>query len=240
MNSYTVFAQFYDRLTENAEYEVRSDYISGFFSGYKKGTALLDIACGTGRMCKLFSDKGYDVTGIDLSEDMLTHAAQTCGSTVKLIQSDMCDFTLLKKTDFCICCLDSINHLKDIESVRKCFKSVALNLKKDGIFVFDVNTVYKHKNILADNAFIFDEKDFFLSWDNEYIGDNTVRILLDFFIFNGKNYDRYSEEFFEKAYTVDEIVSSLPDFEIVGIYDDLTVQPPKEDSERIYFVCRRK
>ena len=82
---------------------------------------------------------------------------------------------------------------------RKCFDCVYNSLDNGGVFVFDVNTVYKHQCILADNTFVFDEEDFFLSWDNEYLGDNTVRILLDFFVFNGSSYDRYSEEFNEKG-----------------------------------------
>ena len=143
------------------------------------------------------------------------------------------------KVDCCICSLDSINHLKDISEVRKCFDCVYNSLDNGGVFVFDVNTVYKHQCILADNTFVFDEEDFFLSWDNEYLGDNTVRILLDFFVFNGSSYDRYSEEFNEKAYTVEELKNILDKFEIIGIYDEMTLEPPKSDSERIYFVCKK-
>ncbi|MGN0521348.1 MAG: class I SAM-dependent DNA methyltransferase [Eubacterium sp.] len=240
MSSYCTFAQFYDRLTENVDYEVRSDYISNFFYDYNNGNSLLDLACGTGTLSRLFADKGYSVTGLDLSEDMLCVASQKSSSHIKYIKADMCDFNLLEKVDFCVCSLDSINHLADICDVKKCFEQVANNIKCGGIFVFDLNTIYKHKHILADNTFVFDEDDFFLSWDNEYIGENSVRILLDFFVFNGKNYDRYSEEFFEKAYSVDEIKSLLNDFEITGVYDDMTLNPPNDKSERIYFVCRRK
>ena len=103
-----------------------------------------------------------------------------------------------------------------------------------GVFVFDVNTVYKHKNVLGNNTFVFDEEDFSLSWDNEYLGDNTVRILLDFFVYNGKNYDRFSEEFNEKAYSVNELKSVLNNFNIIGIYDELNLDDIKDDSERIY------
>ena len=104
----------------------------------------------------------------------------------------MTDFELPHKVDCCVCSLDSINHLKDIVEVKKCFDCVYNSLNDGGVFVFDVNTVYKHKNVLGNNTFVFDEEDFFLSWDNEYLGDNTVRILLDFFVYNGKNYDRFS------------------------------------------------
>ncbi len=238
--SYNTFALFYDRLTENADYEVRSDYISNFFSQYGSGGKnVLDLACGTGTLCALLSAKGYDVTGIDLSADMLTVAKNKCPDS-KFICADISDFDISEKFDFCTCTLDSINHLSDINEVKKCFHSVYNCLKKDGLFVFDVNTIYKHNEVLCDNTFVFDEEDFFLSWDNELMENNQVRILLDFFIFNGKNYDRFSEEFVETAYSVDELKSALKDFEIIGIYDEITENSPKSDSERIHFVCRRK
>ena len=75
--------------------------------------------------------------------------------------------------------------------------------------------------------------------DNEYLGDNTVRILLDFFVYNGKNYDRFSEEFNEKAYSVNELKSVLNNFNIIGIYDELNLEDIKDDSERIYFVLKK-
>ena len=151
----------------------------------------------------------------------------------------MTDFELPHNVDCCVCSLDSINHLKDIVEVKKCFDCVYNSLNDGGVFVFDVNTVYKHKNVLGNNTFVFDEEDFFLSWDNEYLGDNTVRILLDFFVYNGKNYDRFSEEFNEKAYSVNELKSVLNNFNIIGIYDELNLDDIKDNSERIYFVLKK-
>lgn len=241
MSSYNTFAQFYDCLTENVDYEVRSEYISNFFSVFgNNGRRVLDLACGTGTSAKLLRKKGYDVAGIDISEEMLTIAESKCNGNVKFFKGDISDFSLPEKYDFCVCLLDSINHLNNIESVKKCFNCVHHSLNNNGIFVFDVNTVYKHNVILNDNTFAFDEEDFFLCWDNENAGDNTVRILLDFFVFNGNNYDRFSEEFYEKAYNLDEIKSALIGFEIMGVYDDMTLNPPNEKSERVYFVCKRK
>lgn len=240
MNSYNTFAKYYDLLTENVDYKVRSDYISNFFYEYGKGLgSVLDLACGTGNIGLCLKEQGYDVIGIDLSEDMLT-IAQSKNSDITYIKADMTDFKLNNRVDYCVCSLDSINHLPSIEAVKKCFDCVNTALNEDGIFIFDVNTIYKHNNILDNNTFVFDEEEFFLSWDNENIGDNTIRILLDFFIFNGESYDRYSEEFYEKAYEIKELVSILDSFEILGIYDELTKEAPKEDSERVYFVCKRK
>ena len=242
MSSYNIFAQFYDRLTENADYQVRSSYISNFFSQYGRGKGtVLDLACGTGSVAKQLSDAGYNVIGIDLSEDMLTVASGKRIENAVFIKADMTDFLLPEKVDYCVCSLDSLNHLDSLSEWRNCFECVFDSLTKGGLFVFDVNTIYKHNEILADNAFLFDEEDFFLAWDNELLKKNKVRILLDFFVYNGVNYDRFSEEFIETAYSIEEIISAFSDlFDIIGIYNELSLEPPREDSERLYFVLRKK
>ena len=219
--SYNTFAKFYDKLTENVEYKKRADYISSFFKRYAdKCDTVLDLACGTGSVSKYLTDLAYNVIGLDLSDEMLTVASSKQIKNAMFIKGDMTDFELPHKVDCCVCSLDSINHLKDIVEVKKCFDCVYNSLNDGGVFVFD-------------------EEDFFLSWDNEYLGDNTVRILLDFFVYNGKNYDRFSEEFNEKAYSVNELKSVLNNFNIIGIYDELNLDDIKENSERIYFVLKK-
>lgn len=240
MASYNIFAEFYDDLTQNVEYEKIAKYVSSFFKKYyPSGKTVLDLACGTGTLSKLLNEEGYNIIGIDLSDDMLCIASSKSVDNASFIKGDISSFALPQKVDYCVCSLDSINHLKSIEQVGECFNCVYNSLVDGGIFVFDVNTVYKHKNVLNDNTFVFDEENFFLSWDNEYLGENTVRILLDFFVFNGVNYDRFSEEFCEKAYEISEIENKLNKFKILGVYDELNLTGPKNDSERIYFVCKK-
>ena len=237
----SAFAMFYDRLTENAEYEVRSEYISNFFSELGNvGKAVLDLACGTGTVSRYFYDNGFNVTGIDLSCDMLSIAKDKCPEA-EFFCADMTDFQLSSKVDLCICCLDAINHLVDENQVINCFRCVKNSLAEGGIFIFDVNTVYKHREILADNTFIFDEDDYYIVWDNEHIDDRNVRVLIDMFIFNGSSYDRRSEEFTETAYEIDELKKMLYDsgFSSVEVYDELTENKPRSDSERLYFVCKK-
>lgn len=240
-SSYNIFARYYDMLTQNADYEVRGDYIAGFFSDYgRQGKKLLDLACGTGSAGKYFYDRGFDVAGIDLSVEMLTQAKQKCPGAM-YIRADMTSFDLAEKFDYCICCLDSINHLTSISDVEKCFKCVAGCLNTGGLFVFDVNTLYKHRRVLGSNTFVFDEDDFFLCWDNSYSGNGLVEIFLDFFIPSGDNYLRFSENFAEKAYGEPLMRKTLAKcgFEVAGVFDELTRRPPKSKSERLYFVCKR-
>lgn len=240
MLPYDMLASFYDALTENVQYETRCAYISGFLSG--NGVAadgrLLDLACGTGTLTQLLANCGYRVTGVDLSPEMLALAQQKCPDG-HFFCCSMADYQSEQKFDACVCTLDSINHLTHLQEVKRCFHNVASNLKDNGLFVFDVNTQYKHRHILAEHTYVFDEEDFYLVWDNERVDADTVRVLIDIFVFNGKNYDRMSEDFLERAYDIKELKSALADFEVLGIYDELTQEQPKATSQRLYFVCRK-
>lgn len=245
MSSYGVFATVYDRLTENVEYEKRASYINGILkSNGIENAKLVDLACGTGSIAYQMLKLGHSVTGVDLSNDMLTVAqSKLCdfGDRVSLISADMTAFKPSFMADGVMCLLDSINHLNSREEVIKTFSSVYSYLKDGGVFIFDVNTVYKHREILGDNTFVFDNDDSYLVWDNELLDDRTVRILLDIFIFNGKAYDRYCEEFNEIAYYADEIkdMLSAAGFKNITAYDDLTLDPLRKNSERMYFVCKK-
>ena len=245
MSSYQTFAYLYDELTQNVEYEKRCDYILSFFeqNGIKSGT-VLDLACGTGSMSIPFMKKGYRIIGVDLSEEMLEIASNRlfeAGNSFSLLKAKMQEFELPEKAEACICCLDSINHLNNINDVLATFKNVYDSLNNGGLFVFDINTVYKHNEVLADNTFVFDEDDYYLVWDNEAVNGRTVRILLDMFILNGESYDRFSEEFEETAYSVEELSNLLNKvgFVDIKVYDELSYDEPKSDSERLYFVCKK-
>lgn len=245
MSSYEYLSSVYDELSENVDYDVRSDYISDIFcdNSICSGT-VLDLACGTASMSARLMKKGYNIIGIDLSEQMLEIASQRLsqiGDNFTLLKADMQDFELEAKVDACICCLDSINHLNTLKAVESSFNCVYKSLKQDGLFVFDVNTVYKHQCILSGNTFVFDEENYFLVWDNEQVDEKTVRILIDLFRFNGQSYDRFSEEFCETAYSVDELKDALKNtgFVDIKVYDELTYNNPDENSERLFFVCKK-
>lgn len=245
MSEYSSFAQFYDNLTQNVEYDKRVKYIKEFLYNKKitKGT-ILDLACGTGSMSLPFLRDGYRIIGLDSSANMLEIASRKfleLSDDFSLVKGDMRSFKLSNTANACICCLDSINHIDNIDDVQNCFQCVFDSLKNNSLFIFDVNTVYKHNHVLSGNTFVFDEEDYYVVWDNENEGNDTIRILLDIFVFNGSSYDRYNEEFFEKAYTVKDLISVLSKtgFKNICVYDDMSNNAPREDSERIYFICEK-
>ena len=245
--SYDVFSGFYDRLTDNVEYEKRADYFCRLLSMCDiKDGILLDLGCGTGSMSVKMAEKGFDVIGVDTSIGMLGIAQQKMyesGERILFLNQPMQDIDLYGTVDCAICVLDGINHLNSSDEVRQTFEKVSFFMNKGGAFAFDVNTIYKHKNVLADNAFIYEFDDLFCAWQNNYNEeDNSVDISLDFFEEEDGVYYRSGENFSEQAYELDEISEWLEEagFEIIGIYDDLTINSVRPDSERAVFLAKKK
>ena len=245
--SYDIFSEFYDRLTDNVEYEKRADYFCRLLSMCEINSGiLLDLGCGTGSMSVKMAEKGFDVIGVDISIGMLGAAQQKMyesGQKILFLNQPMQDIDLYGTVDCAICVLDGINHLNNSDEVRQTFEKVSLFMNQGGAFAFDVNTIYKHKNVLADNSFIYDFDDLFCAWQNNYNEtDNSVDIALDFFEEEDGVYYRSGENFSEQAYELDDIALWLEEsgFEVIGIYDDLTTNPVKPDSERAVFLAKKK
>lgn len=243
--SYEVFADFYDGLTGNVGYKERAEYILRLLKSFDHDAGLtLDLACGTGSLTLELKKLGVDVYGIDGSADMLSVALQKAAEAdeqILFLCQKMQSIDLYGTIDTCVCTLDSINHMTNINDVRKTFERVSLFMNKGGVFVFDVNTKYKHKEVLADNVFVFDTDDVYCVWQNTPVEDDLTEITLDFFIPEGNNYIRVSENFSERAYSVEELKELLTDagFELLGIYGDMTLEKPSDTAERLVFAARK-
>ncbi len=243
---YNNFAEFYDELMAyNADYTARTKYLCSLFKKHDRiPTLMLDLACGTGEFSTRFAKQGVSVIGVDISADMLSVARQKAaeqGTDILYLCQNAADLDLYGTVDGAICCLDSLNHITDYKDFCKAIERVSLFLEKDRLFIFDVNTPYKHKEILGDNVFLVDS-DVYCVWQNDFIGDNTVEINLDFFVPDGEIYYRTSECFCERAYTEKEIEHALKKagFKIEAVYDDLTLNPPTDTSQRLIYVTRKK
>lgn len=244
--AYGVFAQFYDGLTLNVDYKAKADYLCELFRRFSHDTGdTLDLACGTGTLTLEMKRRGIDIYGADMSEDMLSLAQQKAyeeGLDVMFLRQKMQSLDLYGTINTCICTLDSISHLKGEDQVRQTFGRVACFMEKGGLFVFDVNTVYKHREILGSNTFVYDTDDVFCVWQNTYREhDHRVQIELDFFVPDGRVYSRSSESFCEYAYTQEHITQMLADsgFEVLAVYEDMTFESPKPDTQRMTFAARK-
>lgn len=244
--SYGTFADYYDVLTENIDYNKRAKYFNKLiekFGGNKSGL-LLDLACGTGSLTTEFAKMGYDVIGVDGSEEMLSVAIEKKYENnidVLFLCQDMRNLNLFGTIDISICALDSVNHITNIEDLEKIFDKVSLFSNKDALFIFDANTIYKHRNILSEKTFVYDCEDIYCVWQNSKCNDeNKIEINLDFFEKDEDIYYRNEENFFERAYSIDQLSEILKKtgFEILAIYGDDTENGPKDDTQRLIFVTK--
>ena len=246
MSSYGVFAEFYDKLTQDVEYKKRAEYFCTLLStnGVTGGT-LLDLACGTGRLLYEMAALGFDTIGVDASAEMLCLAQshpKTGEARPLLLCQTMQALDLYDTVDAVVCCLDSINHLTTPQDVQAAFGRVSLFLNPGGVFVFDVNTIYKHRNILANNSFVLDLDELYCVWQNELDEKtDTVEITLDFFEEDGDAYYRSSESFCERAYALEDIRQWLEDtgLTVTGVFEELTQNAPQADTQRVVFTARK-
>lgn len=243
--AYEVFADYYDKLTGNVGYSERADYILNVLESLGHSAGLtLDLACGTGSLTLELKKKGVDIYGIDGSPDMLSVALQKASEAdeqILYLCQRMQSIDLYGTIDTCICTLDSINHMTNPKDVQKTFQRVSLFMNKGGVFLFDVNTVYKHKCVLSDNVFVFDTDEVYCVWQNTPADDNVVKISLDFFIPEGDAYYRITEEFSERAYTTEELEEMLTQagFKLEAVYGDMTFEAPSDDEQRLIIAARK-
>ena len=245
--SYCNFAEYYDLLTEDIDYNNQAKYLTDIFrENGVSGGILLDLACGTASLSIPLAKSGFDVIAVDESEEMLSVAKSKLDESdnlnVMLLCQSMQDLDLYGTIDAAVCMLDSLNHLDSFEDIKLAVSKVSLFMNVGGIFIFDMNTPYKHKEILGDNTFVIEEDNVFCVWQNEYEEfENTVYMTLDFFEKKDENYSRTTQYITEKAYDIDKTAKMLiaTGFEVITIYDDMSKNPLNEESERAVFVTRK-
>lgn len=247
--SYEVFADFYDALTDNVDYAVLSKTICSLLARYGLNRGLLlDLGCGTGTLSVLLSKAGYEVVGADISPDMLAVAQEkafAAGQDILFLCQDMTRLDLYGTLDAAVCTLDALNHLPSRAAVEETLRRVSLFLNPGGVFIFDANTLYKHREVLGNNTFVYDTDAVYCVWQNELQTDEkTVEISLDFFIPVSDEepiYERESEQFTECAYSDAEWEEMLKNagFSVLGVFDGYTENPLTDASERAVYAVRK-
>ena len=252
--NYEFFAAYYDSLTENVEYPLRAARIHHIVEKEirTEGRILLDLACGSGSMSEEMAKLGYDVIGVDNSPAMLSAAMDKkydSGLPIQYLCQDMREIDMFGTIDVTICTLDSLNHLPSLADVQQGFDRVSLFAQPGGLFIFDMNTIYKHRKVLHDKTFVFDTDSVFCVWENHLKEDsNIVEMQLTFFEKDGDAYFRSDELITENAYMTDEITDAIRNagLILVGIYDadaaldspELLCEPSSE-TQRLLFVTRK-
>ena len=247
MEAYSGFAAVYDLFMDNIPYEEWTDYVRELFreEGIKDGI-LLDLGCGTGSVTELLARAGFDMIGIDNSEEMLEIAMEKreqSGLDILYLLQDMREFELYGTVRGVVSICDSMNYILDDEDLLDVFKLVHNYLDNDGIFIFDMNTMYKYREILSDNTFAEDREESSFIWENFYDEEEEIN-QYDLSLFvqeEDGRYRKYEETHLQRAYeqnTVEELIKESG-LELLHVYDAFTRELPAEDSQRIYYVCRR-
>ena len=148
MSSYETLAAYYDELTEDVEYRRRADFVERLMGRSRVPVkTVLDLACGTGTMTGLFTQRGYELIAVDGSEDMLAQAREKAaglpGEPPIFLHQDMPRLDLYGTVEAAMCCLDSLNYLTDPKDVQRTFQRLRLFIQPGGVLVFDVNTPHK-------------------------------------------------------------------------------------------------
>ena len=245
MGSYEALAASYDRLTRDVDYEATVKFYRQILKreGLRPRTAV-DLACGTGSITALLARMGLDVTGVDMSEEMLTVAQQkTCRLTPmpRFICQKLQALRLPRGVDLAVCGLDSLDYITDPADCEKAIARVYRALNPGGIFIFDVNTPEKLR-AMDGQVFLDEDEDVYCVWRGEFDEEtNICSYGMDLFQRTGRLWQRSFEEHREYAYTREQLTAYLKKtgFCRIAVYADRSFSPPGEGEQRIYFKARK-
>ena len=245
-DEYVGFAAVYDLFMDNVPYEKWRDRIVELLKEYGvKDGLVLDLGCGTGTMTELLAEAGYDMTGVDISEEMLELAAEkrfASGHDILYLLQDMRDFELYGTVKAVVSVCDSVNYITEEADLLQVFRLVNNYLDPKGIFLFDLNTVYKYETLLGENTIAENREEGSFIWENYYDPEEMLN-QYDLTLFirqKGGLYKRYEETHFQRAYSEEQIRSLVKEagMELLRICDADTGQEPSETTERIHVIAR--
>ncbi|UWP60313.1 class I SAM-dependent DNA methyltransferase [Ruminococcus gauvreauii] len=247
METYRSFAQVYDMFMDDIDYDAWSIYLIGLLREYGVNEGLvLELGCGTGSMTQRLAASGYDMIGVDLSDDMLEIAQEKkiqSGLEILYLQQDMRGFELYGTVRAVVSVCDSLNYILEDEELLGVFSLVNNYLDPGGVFVFDLNTVYKYETLMGEQTIAENREEASFIWDN-YYDRESMRNEYELAIFipegAGGLYRKYEEVHYQRAYPLPRIIRLLEQagMEFVTAYDAFTRDQPEPESERICVIAR--
>ena len=254
MEAYTSFAQVYDLFMDNVPYEEWCAYICSLLKEYQIEDGLVaDLGCGTGKLTRLLAKAGYDMIGIDNSEEMLEIARdaesfceeeEAVSNTILYLLQDMREFELYGTVRAVVSICDSMNYILEEEDLLQVFKLVNNYLDPKGVFIFDLNTRYKYEELLGETTISENREEGSFIWDNYFDEEEEIN-QYDLTLFikeEGDLYRKYEETHFQRVYDLEQVKALLQKagLAFVAAYDAFTREPVRDDSERIYIIAREQ
>ena len=245
MNAYQNLAASYDRLTNDVDYAGWVDFAQAILEkeGLKPRT-VADLACGTGSATRILAERGYRVTAVDLSEDMLTEAMDKCADLEILptfVHQNLAELKLPRAVDMAVCFLDSLDYILDPADCEAAIRRTYRALNPGGIFIFDVNTLEKLR-AMDGQVFLDEDDDVYCVWRGEF--DQQTNICsygMDLFQRDGEVWHRSFEEHQEYAYSIEQLKAYLKNagFTHIRVWADREFTAPREGEQRIWFQARK-
>lgn len=245
MKQYSALAPIYDELTMDIDYERRADFIQTLLQQRHRDGIVLDAGCGTGTLTLLLAARGYDMLGVDASTDMLSIAynkAAAAGRHITFLEQDLAHLDLFGTVNAVVCMQDTLNHVG--EQLGAVIKKFSLFLEPEGLFVFDINTPYKHMHILGNNVFAYPfSNDGLCVWHNHHEPERQrVTLTVDIFTKQRALYVRDTDIFYE--YTIvpadmDKLLTQN-NFEIIEKIDGESYSGIVPETQRILYVAKKK
>lgn len=251
MEAYTDFAGVYDRLMDGTPYGQWCENVVRELKGHGVEDGLvLELGCGTGSLTELLASEGYDMIGVDSSDEMLNIACdkkETSGHDILYLNQDMRTFELYGTVRAVVSVCDSLNYLLEDEDVTACFRLVNNYLDPGGIFIFDFNTRYKYETVIGDSVIAENRDDCSFIWENYFDSESgineydlTVFVRNDAASASGQAlFSRFEEVHLQRGYTLEEMkyLIEVSGLAFVRAYDADTLGAVTENSERIYCVA---
>ena len=249
MEAYSSFAQVYDMFMDNVPYEEWSRYLIGLLKEYGIEDGLVaDLGCGTGKITRLLSDAGYDMIGVDNAAEMLEIAREIQEDEERddiwYLLQDMRELELSGEVNAMVSICDSMNYILEEEDLKEVFLRVKEYLQTGGIFIFDMNTLHKYRDMIGETTIAENRDEGSFIWDNYFYEDEMVNEYeLTLFIREENGlFRKYEETHYQRAYELDTVKRLIEEagLKFVTAYDAFTKEPVNRDSERMYIIARKE
>ena len=248
--AYEGLAEIYDCLMTDTDYNAWADYIDQLLQQYNcPGNQILDLGCGTGNISIPLIQKGWQMIGVDNSEEMLMRAAEKCYEAevfMPLLQQDITDLELSFQADGAIATFDTFNYILEPADLYQVFEQLGKVMVSNGLLIFDINTPYKLKAYLGENTFTYHSEDVTYLWENYYDSENEIcEMYLTFFVRDDatKLYRKMEEIHYQKVYQLEQLSDYLAKagFELLAVFNQLENQPiaTLDQEEKVVLIARK-
>ncbi|NLL92222.1 MAG: class I SAM-dependent methyltransferase [Ruminococcaceae bacterium] len=237
---YSFLSIHYDEFTQNVDYLRYAEFLNEKLKN-TSGKLILDAGCGTANISMLLKEYGYELICVDASEEMLSIADSKSGGGLLLLNQNLEDLDLYGTVNAAISTLDTLNHL-DSKSLDKFLARLSLFIEPNGVFIFDLNTEYKHNKILGDNIFVLESENTIILWQNQLLESCDIEIKMD--IFSRQPNSLYSrkrgvlKEYYHSAENIGLFLSKHG-FKIIEFLDGDSFENLTETSERVIIISEK-